>query len=231
MSGKTVYDAEGYMVLVPRGAGAISGTPSKVPKIRSGVGQHRLIKAKPMSDQGIGVNSRRLMISSEPGLRYTVNFAPKAWQYKAWRLISPGIDLDATSPFSSKRGVSDRMKHVIRIGVAMKVKAANPTRNTKYKSKPVVGQIVPKNNPHGIYLVGYDSATMEDLFNAMYDMVYTKLDSYAEALRKMGYANGVYIMKAMVIYDDKTVDVMAGDPRNFFEHMGLKFTSKGFVIL
>lgn len=231
MSGKTVYDSEGYMVLVPRGAGAVSGTPSKVPKIKSGIGQYRLVKTKAMSDQGVGVNSRRLMISTDPGLRYTVDFAPKAWQYKAWRLISQGMDLDATSPFASKRNVSTRMKHAIRIGVAMKVKAANPTRNTKYKSKPVVGQIAPKNNPHGIYLVGYDQGTMEDLFNAMYDMVYTKLDAYADALRKMGYASGVYIMKAMVVYDDKTIDVMAGDPRNFFEHMGLKFTGKGAVIL
>lgn len=221
MQGKTVYDEDGFTVLVPRSTA----------KSNHGIGQFSLVsEAERDRYDPDAVPETRRTFQCDSKVGYSVAQPNKSWQNKAWRLISTDLNLRSHAPFKNRCDVSTRLRHVIRIGVAMKARGTDPKVTERYKHRPVV-QLAPSNNPYGIYMVGSDQESIIELINRIYSMVYSHADSVKKMLRSSGYMNGDYVMKALIIYDDKTYDTIATSPAALFKHLGLRFDAEGRVLL
>lgn len=225
-------DNDGFMVLLPKGPGSIKSTPSHYPTPGNTIGNHRLThKSKSDLDEvGTALNSNRLRIRGNTShMVYMTDYKPKAWQYKAWSIVGCGINWSKTPPLKNYKKLSKKMRHMIRLGVAMKVRANIPTRGKPNSAKPVIMQIAPKNNDYGIYLVGDTTQEIIDILEKVYDMIYNHVDEIVATIDAWGYEEAIFITKIFVIYDDKSYDCLSGDPRNLFRLLDITFNKKGKV--
>lgn len=220
-----------FMVLIPRKK---INTPSVKDKKKANkpIGEHILIKPKNGDQLVTAINRNRFTIygtSRQNG--YITQFPVKSWQHKAWNLIGRGINWTTVPPFSSNKHASKKLKHVVRIGVAMKVWACAPLDGKKKTGKPVIMRLVQENSCTGAYLVGCTMVEMFNIFENMYDMIYDRADEVVDTIDKWGFGEAVYTMKAFVIYDDKSFDTIVGNPHRLFDLLGIEFTKDGRVKL
>jgi len=229
-----MYDNGGFMVLIPNGKGSVKSTPSRQPTNGKGLGEFKLIKAEKVkaaeSDNRASPMGYRIS-GSDKELNLITQFKPKAWQHKAWEAIGHGIRWSSKSPFKSNRNASNRLKHVLKIGVAMKVKASSPYDKSARGAKPIITQLAPKNNSTGIYCTGTTEDEIVKIIEKMHEMMYDHVDDIVATIDDWGYAEAIFIMKAIVVYDDFTIDSLCGDPRKLFERLGISFDKKGKVKL
>lgn len=227
-----MHDNDGFMVLMPKGNGSILSTPSYHPTSCKTIGDHKLIQKKRSGEAIVSDTNRFLFNGSAKLSGYTVEYKPKAWQNKAWSYIGRDINFTRTPAFKSDRKASKRLKHLVRIGVAIKIRACSPIDITKPNTaKPIIMQMAPKNNPYGIYVVGDTSSQITDIFEQVHDLMYNHVDEIISAIDKWGYAEAVMVMKAFLVYDDKSYDWVTGNPHKLFRLLGISFTKDGKVKL
>lgn len=226
------HNNEGFMVLLPKGEGSVLSTPSFYPTSANTIGDHRLIRRKRASVTMSTDGDRFSFNGSSSQCEYTVEYKTKAWQNKAWFCIGRDINFSRTPAFKYNRSVSKKMKHLLRLGVAIKIRAAKPIDPTKPNTaKPVIRQMAPANNLYGIYSVGDTRDQIIDTLNSIYDMLYNHVDEIISIIDDWGYEEAIVIMKAFLVYDDKSYDWVTGNPHKLFKLLGLKFTKEGKVKL
>lgn len=152
-----------------------------------------------------------------------IEYQPKTWQYKAWSVISKGLNLWGHSPFIKCAG-SERLRHMLRIGVMMKVRGDTTT------AKETLGQFTLPGSPYGGYTVASTPKELAELLNRWNRMI-LDVDIYLRMARKQNLDSIVYVPKVFIIYDDLSYDAHMGDPRYLFEELGVKFNKGGYVIL
>lgn len=223
---------ENFMVLMPRTEKSIMSTPTLQPRSIVTIGDYPLLKPKDIDDPGTAINSNRFKVNgSRKHNNMVTQFAAKSWQHKAWMTIGRGINWLNDPPFKGNRKASKKVKHMLRIAVALKIRAGDPDNPMKGKSRPVLKQLAPANNPTGMYVIASDENEIVRLFEDMYDMMYNHIDAIVDTIDKLGYGEAVFIMKTIIVYDDKSIDAISGDPRNLFKMLGIEFDKKGRVKL
>lgn len=214
-------DADGFICLRP----VLDTESIQEPKTKKAkwIGEHEIL---PGAHQGTPsareVSSYRM---SSKNVEYHIEYQPKTWQFKAWSLLSRGLDLTAKSAFREMKG-NKKFRHILRIGLAMKVRSDDV--NTK---SIVFGQFGTAGGPHGIYCKADTPAEFKVLADRWSHMIYDNVDSYLDMARKQGVDMILYIPKIFIIYDDMTYDTRMGDPRYLYTYLGLKTDKKGRVIL
>jgi len=161
---------------------------------------------------------------------YTIDFSSKSWQHKAWRVIGDRINWKTEPAFKDSKRVSKKMKHAIAIGVSMKIKAERPLEGATTTGKVMLDQII-KDPSAGNYFVASTALEIRELFNTMYYMMYIRSKDYIKQLDSMHYGIANYVFKAMVVYDDKSIDTFTGNPINMFKALDIEFDKNGHVFL
>lgn len=205
-------DEDGFIRLLPRRdyKEQYAYSPSVYPKIVATIGDYALLKA----DDDIATTHNKCALSVSDNIPYQVIHKAKSWQAKAWNLIGGGIDWTRPSSFR-KIGPSKKMRHVVRIGLAMKVRAT-----AGRDSRPIFDNLVP-NNPNsktyptsGMYAIIDDQRTFEHWVFKMRGMFLddAKVKNYLARARKADFHGVDFIMKAFIVYDDKSYDALVGNP-------------------
>lgn len=221
---KKNYDEDGFFVLYPRKHNGGKHPPTIMPREDAGTYgdvKLKMIESGKLSDMGTAKNMARARASAVP--QYDIPYAPKTWQRKAWEYIGDDIDWEEKTPFRKIKRAPKKVRHIKCIAVALKVRMYSRKRA---RGKPVIDQIASNNSGYGIYVVATTPAEFQDLLDRMYVMMHDNLDKYLDKALKNHYGGVDYVSKCLIIYDDKSIDSVTGDPRNMHRILGLDWNSK-----
>ncbi|MCM1230280.1 MAG: hypothetical protein NC489_09105 [Ruminococcus flavefaciens] len=219
-------DVDGFICLTPR-VDEGRWAPSIKPKVflhKNPVGDNPILSGEEdMRPKANNTNTYRFLAKQDS---VHIDYKPKTWQYKAWSTLKVGLDFNAKSQFRHVRHGNRKLKHILRIGLALKVRGADPV-----SGKPVLDQLSPYSSKFGIYSAADTPDEFIKLMDRWYRMVYDNIKTYRDMAIKLHVSEFVYIPKIFIIYDDMTFDTQTGDPRYLYEMLGLKTDKKGHVIL
>lgn len=211
-------DKDGFIILNPtKSTGDQSKSKSRL------IGANRILEGEElpkMTDKQYPGASN--FTFSTDVIRYHIDYKPKTWQYKAWVLLSRNLDLAKKSPFRHVKFGNRKLHHVLRIGLTMKVRSADPG-----KDRTVIDQFTKCDTGYGMYTVADTLPDFVNLINRWRYMSLSNIEVYREMARKQGIHRFTFVPKMFIIYDDMSFDSYTGDPRLIMDKLGLEFTSKG----
>ena len=222
-------DGDGFIRILPNGERVESDDRSLTAraKISTIFGEYMFTKTVDPITRRYSKSS--LSISED--LPYQPVHRDKSWQSKAWNLIGDMVDWTRASPFR-KIGTTTKMRHVLLIGLSMKVRA-----NAGKLDRPTFDELVPstplKAYPtSGIYAIINDQRTFEYWVLKMYSMFKddAKISNYLNRARKHGFHSIDFIMKAFIVYDDKSYDALIGNPYQLEDTLGIALSDDNHTI-
>lgn len=154
------------------------------------------------------------------------DYAPKAWQNKAWKLIRSGINWKKSSEF--KNCVNSReLKHLKRLGLMIRVRAEDEMGNNVTN----LYCMAEHGDDRYPYIVVDTMKEFKSAMNELYHILYVNIDSYLEICRNKGLDFVTVSCKALAVYDDYTFDHISGDPRKIFDKFNITFNDRGRIKL
>ena len=224
-----MYDSDGFYILIPTRESTVGIKNNRQKrkilshvKTVSAIGAYRLESAnKVLACKQYGQKSFKLHHGGNSrNINYTVNFAPKAWQYKAWRSVCSSIDWTSQSTF--KKAKNEKIQHIKALAVSMKLYSDGGKAGKYIHNKLSFGKS--KRDTYDTnYVVVTTYNDFKTLMETMFKMVNLDIEKYIEESMRLNYTTLTCIMKAIVVYDDLTFDAEIGNPHNLFRLLGVEF--------
>lgn len=221
--------SEGFFELIPKVPGSQRNNAFLYHDILDEgkyVGKHQFVKGNRKEYNA----SKNFSVAVGNLIGYETGYNAKSWQRKAWKSIMCEVNWESDPVFKGRKRCSKKIRHMLCIGVSIKVKADGRMPGCTQTGKPILDQITSTKDHFG-YMIGNTEETIKAVFNRIYEMMYIRSKDYIKVLTKIRYESADFIMKAMVVYDDKTYDIFTGNPSNMFNALGIEFDKSGHVYL
>lgn len=160
--------------------------------------------------------------------RLVTAYNRKAWQNKAWNNVGKTIDWKRSSGTFAKCECSRKVRHIKRVGIMCRVRAEMDIGG---KSKVLDHLATDTDNSAFPYLIIDTPSELKQALEIIQRMMYVNIDRYIKMCNKEHLEVVTITLKAIVVYDDYTYDVVAGNPQKIFDLLNINVDEKGRVTL